>query len=134
MPLKLADKQSVLEMSDVNERLEYLMAMMESEIDLLQVEKRIRNRVKKQMEKSQREYYLNEQMKAIQKELGEMDDAPDENEALKRKIDAAKMPKEAKEKAEAELQKLENDVSDVGGSDRGARLHRLDGAGAVECA
>ena len=76
MPLKLADKQSVLEMSDVNERLEYLMAMMESEIDLLQVEKRIRNRVKKQMEKSQREYYLNEQMKAIQKELGEMDDAP----------------------------------------------------------
>ncbi|TMU00206.1 hypothetical protein E0L35_25965, partial [Halomonas sp. ATBC28] len=106
MPLKLADKQSVLEMSDVNERLEYLMAMMESEIDLLQVEKRIRNRVKKQMEKSQREYYLNEQMKAIQKELGEMDDAPDENEALKRKIDAAKMPKEAKEKAEAELQKL----------------------------
>ena len=93
MPLKLADKQSVLEMSDVNERLEYLMAMMESEIDLLQVEKRIRNRVKKQMEKSQREYYLNEQMKAIQKELGEMDDAPDENEALKRKIDAAKMPK-----------------------------------------
>lgn len=67
MPLKLADKQSVLEMSDVNERLEYLMAMMESEIDLLQVEKRIRNRVKKQMEKSQREYYLNEQMKAIQK-------------------------------------------------------------------
>ncbi|WP_431309761.1 endopeptidase La [Klebsiella pneumoniae] len=104
--LKLADKQSVLEMSDVNERLEYLMAMMESEIDLLQVEKRIRNRVKKQMEKSQREYYLNEQMKAIQKELGEMDDAPDENEALKRKIDAAKMPKEAKEKTEAELQKL----------------------------
>jgi len=106
MPLKLSDKQSVLEMSDINERLEYLMAMMESEIDLLQVEKRIRNRVKKQMEKSQREYYLNEQMKAIQKELGEMDDAPDENEALKRKIDAAKMPKEAREKAEAELQKL----------------------------
>lgn len=106
MPLKLADKQSVLEMSDVNERLEYLMAMMESEIDLLQVEKRIRNRVKKQMEKSQREYYLNEQMKAIQKELGEMDDSPDEYEVLKRKIDAAKMPLEAREKVEAELQKL----------------------------
>ena len=106
MPLKLNDKQTVLEMSDVAERLEYLMAMMESEIDLLQVEKRIRNRVKKQMEKSQREYYLNEQMKAIQKELGEMDDAPDEFEALKRKIEAAKMPKEAREKAEAELQKL----------------------------
>lgn len=106
MTLKLQDKQSVLEMSDVVERLEYLMAMMESEIDLLQVEKRIRNRVKKQMEKSQREYYLNEQMKAIQKELGEMDDAPDEAEALKRKIEEAQMPKEAKEKAEAELQKL----------------------------
>lgn len=106
MPLKLKDKQAVLEMSDVTERLEYLMAMMESEIDLLQVEKRIRNRVKKQMEKSQREYYLNEQMKAIQKELGEMDDAPDEMESLKRKIEAAKMPKEAREKTEAELQKL----------------------------
>ena len=106
MTLKLQDKQSVLEMPDVVERLEYLMAMMESEIDLLQVEKRIRNRVKKQMEKSQREYYLNEQMKAIQKELGEMDDAPDEAEALKRKIEEAQMPKEAKEKAEAELQKL----------------------------
>jgi ATP-dependent Lon protease len=106
MPLKLADKQSVLEMFDITERLEYLMAMMESEIDLLQVEKRIRNRVKKQMEKSQREYYLNEQMKAIQKELGEMDDTPDEHEALKRKIEAAKMPKEAREKTEAELQKL----------------------------
>ncbi|MXP56249.1 endopeptidase La [Pantoea sp. Mhis] len=106
MPLKLADKQSVMEMSNVNERLEYLMAMMESEIDLLQVEKRIRNRVKKQMEKSQREYYLNEQMKAIQRELGEMDDAPDECEMLKRKIEASKMPKEAREKTETELQKL----------------------------
>lgn len=106
MSLKLGDKQSVLEMSNVDERLEYLMAMMEAEIDLLQVEKRIRGRVKKQMEKSQREYYLNEQMKAIQKELGEMDDAPDEQETLKRKIDAAKMPKEAREKAESELQKL----------------------------
>ncbi|WP_260081201.1 endopeptidase La [Candidatus Palibaumannia cicadellinicola] len=106
MPLKLADKQSVLEMTDVSERLEYLMAMMESEIDLLQVEKRIRNRVKKQMEKSQREYYLNEQMKAIQKELGEMDDAPDEHEVLRRKIEAAKMPQEARDKTEAELQKL----------------------------
>ncbi|MGK2946614.1 MAG: endopeptidase La [Candidatus Malihini olakiniferum] len=106
MPLKLADKQLVLEMSDITERLQYLMAMMESEIDLLQLEKRIRSRVKKQMEKSQREYYLNEQMKAIQKELGEMDDSPDEHEVLKRKIEAAKMPKEALEKAENELQKL----------------------------
>lgn len=106
MSLKLSDKQTVLEMIDVGERLEFLMAMMESEIDLLQVEKRIRNRVKKQMEKSQREYYLNEQMKAIQKELGEMDDAPDEIETLKRKIEAAKMPKDAREKTEVELQKL----------------------------
>ncbi|MDC9587840.1 endopeptidase La [Xenorhabdus sp. XENO-10] len=106
MPLKINDKQAVLEMSDIIERIEYLIAMMESEIDLLQVEKRIRNRVKKQMEKSQREYYLNEQMKAIQKELGEMDDAPDEHETLRRKIEDAKMPKEAREKAEAELQKL----------------------------
>jgi ATP-dependent Lon protease len=80
MPLKLTEKQKVLEMIAVDERLEYLMALMESEIDLLQVEKKIRTRVKKQMEKSQREYYLNEQMKAIQKELGELDDAPDEFE------------------------------------------------------
>ncbi len=79
---------------------------MESEIDLLQVEKRIRTRVKKQMEKSQREYYLNEQMKAIQKELGEMDDAPDEFETLKKKIEESKMPKEARDKAEQELHKL----------------------------
>lgn len=106
MPLKLNDKQRVLEISNVVERLEFLMGMMESEIDLLQVEKRIRGRVKKQMEKSQREYYLNEQMKAIQKELGDMDDAPDEFEVLQKKIEAAKMPKEAREKTEQELQKL----------------------------
>ncbi|MCV5216371.1 endopeptidase La, partial [Escherichia coli] len=83
---------------DVTERLEFLMGQMESEIDLLQVEKRIRGRVKKQMEKSQREYYLNEQMKAIQKELGEMEDAPDEFETLQKKIDESKMPQEAREK------------------------------------
>ncbi len=106
MPLKLAEKQKVLEMKGVNERLEYLMALMEGEIDLLQVEKKIRTRVKKQMEKSQREYYLNEQMKAIQKELGELDDAPDEFEALSKKIEEAKMPQEAEDKARAELQKL----------------------------
>ncbi|MBF8999952.1 endopeptidase La [Vibrio nitrifigilis] len=106
MPLKLEDKQQVLEILDVTERLEFLMGQMESEIDLLQVEKRIRGRVKKQMEKSQREYYLNEQMKAIQKELGEMDDAPDEFETLKKKIEESKMPKEAREKTEQELQKL----------------------------
>ncbi|MCL1079135.1 endopeptidase La [Parashewanella spongiae] len=106
MPLKLNDKQSVLEMFNVGERLEYLMSMMESEIDLLQVEKRIRSRVKKQMEKSQREYYLNEQMKAIQKELGDIDEGHDEFEVLTRKIDEAKMPAEARDKAMAELNKL----------------------------
>jgi ATP-dependent Lon protease len=106
MPLKLAEKQKVLEMNAIVERLEYLMALMEGEIDLLQVEKKIRTRVKKQMEKSQREYYLNEQMKAIQKELGEMDEAPDEFEALSKKINEAKMPKDAKDKADAELNKL----------------------------
>ncbi|HCM0802777.1 TPA: endopeptidase La [Vibrio parahaemolyticus] len=106
MPLKLVDKQQVLEIIDVTERLEFLMGQMESEIDLLQVEKRIRGRVKKQMEKSQRECYLNEQMKAIQKELGEMEDAPDEFETLQKKIDESKMPQEAREKTEQELQKL----------------------------
>lgn len=106
MPLKLVDIQQVLEIIDVTERLEFLMGQMESEIDLLQVEKRIRGRVKKQMEKSQREYYLNEQMKAIQKELGEMEDAPDEFETLQKKIDESKMPQEAREKTEQELQKL----------------------------
>ncbi len=106
MQLKIEDKQKVLEIVDVTERLEFLMAMMESEIDILQVERRIRSRVKKQMEKSQREYYLNEQMKAIQRELGELDDAPDEFEAISRKIEAAKMPTEAKTKASAELAKL----------------------------
>lgn len=106
MPLKLEDKQKVLEIASVSERIEFLMAMMESEIDLLQVEKRIRTRVKKQMEKSQREYYLNEQMKAIQKELGELEDSPDEFEALNRKIEEAGMPEDAREKAHAELAKL----------------------------
>ena len=107
MSLKLDEKQSVLEIVDVRERLEQLMAIMESEIDILQVEKRIRGRVKRQMEKSQREYYLNEQMKAIQKELGDMEDAPNENEELQQKIDKAGMTKEAKEKAESELKKLQ---------------------------
>ncbi len=107
MPLKLEDKQNVLQILDVGERLEFLMALMEGEIDLLQVEKKIRSRVKKQMEKSQREYYLNEQMKAIQKELGEIDEnTPDEFETFANKITEAKMPKEAEDKARAELQKL----------------------------
>ena len=106
MPLKLVDKQKVLEILDVAGRLEFLMGQMESEIDILQVEKRIRTRVKKQMEKSQREYYLNEQMKAIQKELGEGEDGVDEFEVLKQKIIDSKMPQEAREKTEQELQKL----------------------------
>ncbi|KZN41248.1 endopeptidase La [Pseudoalteromonas luteoviolacea] len=106
MPIKVPEKQKVLELYNVTERLEYLMALMEGEIDLLQVEKKIRSRVKKQMEKSQREYYLNEQMKAIQKELGELDDVPDEFEALKMRISEAQMPKEAEEKATSELNKL----------------------------
>ena len=106
LSLKLDEKQSILEMVSERERLEHLMAVIESEIDLLEIEKRIRGRVKKQMEKSQREYYLNEQMKAIQKELGDMDDVPNEIEDLQKKIDEAGMPKEAKEKANAELSKL----------------------------
>ncbi len=106
MSLKIDEKQKVLEITDLRERLEHLMTLMESEIDLLQVEKRIRGRVKRQMEKSQREYYLNEQMKAIQKELGDMDDVPNELEELEKKIEAAGMSKEAKAKAKAELGKL----------------------------
>jgi ATP-dependent Lon protease len=106
MGVDLEEKQRILEMSSVRARLEHLMGLMEGEIDVFQVEKRIRGRVKKQMEKSQREYYLNEQMKAIQKELGEMEDAPNETDELQKRIEDAKMPEEAKEKALAELGKL----------------------------
>jgi ATP-dependent Lon protease len=106
MTLKLEDKQMLLEMSDVKQRVEKLMAFLEGEIDIQQIEKRIRNRVKKQMEKSQREYYLNEQLKAVQKELGEMDDAANEADELAAKIEQAGMPAEAKSKAESELKKL----------------------------
>jgi len=104
--LRNEEKQKILEIRDDRERLEYLLGIIESEVDLLQVEKRIRGRVKKQMEKSQREYYLNEQMKAIQNELGELDETPNELEELQQKIVEAGMPKEAFEKAEAELKKL----------------------------
>jgi ATP-dependent Lon protease len=106
MSLKLDEKQRVLEMADVRERIEHLMTLMESENELLQMEKRIRGRVKRQMEKNQREYYLNEQMKAIQKELGDIDGAPNEAEDLQNRIEKAGMTKEAKEKAVAELNKL----------------------------
>ena len=106
MGVDLQEKQRILEIADVRGRLEHLQSLMDAEIDLFQVEKRIRGRVKKQMEKSQREYYLNEQMKAIQKELGEMDDAPNEVDDLQNKINEARMPDEALEKANAELGKL----------------------------
>jgi ATP-dependent Lon protease len=106
MSVDLDQKQAILEMSGIRERLEHLMGLMEAEIDLFQVEKRIRGRVKKQMEKSQREYYLNEQMKAIQKELGELDEEPNEIEELQARIEEAKMPEEAREKVSAELGKL----------------------------
>jgi len=105
LPLKLEQKQQILENFDVPARLEQLLGLLETEIDILQVEKRIRGRVKRQMEKSQREYYLNEQVKAIQKELGETEEGADIDE-LEKKIKAAHMPKEARTKADAELKKL----------------------------
>ncbi|MEI7968749.1 MAG: endopeptidase La [Betaproteobacteria bacterium] len=105
LPLKLEQKQEVLEMFPVRRRLEHLLSLLEAELDILQVEKRIRGRVKRQMEKSQREYYLNEQVKAIQKELGDIDEGADFDEMEKR-IRAAHMPKDARTKAEAELKKL----------------------------
>ena len=106
MTLSLAQKQDVLEVANLTERFEHLMGLMESEIDLFQIEQRIRGRVKKQMEKSQREYYLNEQIKAIQKELGDNDEAGSELDQLEKKIEDVKMPKAALEKARAELAKL----------------------------
>ncbi len=105
LPLKLEQKQEVLEIFDVRKRLEHLLGLLEAELDILQVEKRIRGRVKRQMEKSQREYYLNEQVKAIQKELGDGEEGADIEE-LEKKIKAAHMPKEARAKAENELKKL----------------------------
>ncbi|MFZ5503031.1 MAG: endopeptidase La [Pseudomonadota bacterium] len=105
LPLKLEQKQEVLEVFGIRKRLEHLLGLLEAEIDILQVEKRIRGRVKRQMEKSQREYYLNEQVKAIQKELGEGEEGADLDE-VEKKIKAARMPKEARTKAEAELKKL----------------------------
>ncbi len=106
MSVDLDEKQKILEIASTRSRLDYLMGLMEAEIDLFQVEKRIRGRVKKQMEKSQREYYLNEQMKAIQKELGDMDETPNELDELQAKISDAKMPEEAHEKTLSELNKL----------------------------
>ena len=106
LELKISDKQDILEEMDITQRVEMLLAVIEGEIDLIQVEKRIRGRVKKQMEKSQREYYLNEQMKAIQKEMGSMGDGANEFEELENRIETAGLSKEAKEKANSELKKL----------------------------
>jgi ATP-dependent Lon protease len=106
MSLKLGEKQKVLEILDVRKRLEHILVAIEGEMDVLQIEKRIRGRVKAQMEKSQREYYLNEQMKAIQKELGEMEDGTNEIAELEQKVAKAGMPKEARDKAAAEINKL----------------------------
>ena len=106
LSLKIAEKQELLEMMPVGERLERVFGHMEAEIGVLQVEKRIRNRVKRQMEKTQREYYLNEQLKAIQKELGEGEDGKDETAELEEKIKKTRLSKEAREKATAELKKL----------------------------
>ncbi|MCG8293831.1 endopeptidase La [Pseudomonas entomophila] len=106
MALKIEQKQEILEIVDLQARVEHVLALLDAEIDLLQVEKRIRGRVKKQMERSQREYYLNEQMKAIQKELGDGDEGHNEVEELKKRIDAAGLPKDALAKAQAELNKL----------------------------
>lgn len=106
MALKIEQKQDILEIIDLSARVEHVLALLDGEIDLLQVEKRIRGRVKKQMERSQREYYLNEQMKAIQKELGDSEEGHNEIEELKKRIDAAGLPKDALTKATAELNKL----------------------------
>ncbi len=106
MSLKLVEKQKVLEIADIRKRLEHVLAQIEGEMEVLQIEKRIRGRVKQQMEKSQREYYLNEQMKAIQRELGDLEDAPNELGEIEKRIKKAGMPKDVRDKATAELNKL----------------------------
>jgi ATP-dependent Lon protease len=106
MSLKLAQKQEILEIINLSERIDHMLKLLDAEIDLFSVEKRIRGRVKKQMEKSQREYYLNEQMKAIQKELGDMEDVPNELEEIQKRLDNSGMPKEARDKTSTELNKL----------------------------
>ena len=131
LAVKIPDKQAILETPTVAERLEKVLGLMESEISVLQVEKRIRTRVKRQMEKTQREYYLNEQMKAIQKELGD-EEGRDELAELEEKIKKTKLSKEAREKADAELKKLAADVADVGRSDGRAQLSRLAAVDPVE--
>ena len=131
LAVKIPDKQEILETPVVTERLEKVLGLMESEISVLQVEKRIRTRVKRQMEKTQREYYLNEQMKAIQKELGD-EEGKDELAELEEKIKKTKLSKEAREKAHARAQEAAADVADVGGSHRRAQLSRLAAVDPVE--
>ncbi len=106
LPLKISDRQVILELTNLNEQVEFLIGLMEGEMDILRVEKRIRGRVKKQMEKTQREYYLNEQMKAIQKELGELDEVHNEAVELQKRVEDSGMPPEARRKVDAELRKL----------------------------
>ena len=130
--LKIAEKQELLETAPVGERLERVFGHMESEIGVLQVEKRIRNRVKRQMEKTQREYYLNEQLKAIQKELGEGEDGKDETAELEDKIKKTRFTKEAREKAMAELKKLRTMSPMSRRGDGGAQLPRLDAVDPLE--
>jgi ATP-dependent Lon protease len=132
LTLKLNDKQEILEIVDPAKRLEKLLSLMQAEIEILQVEKRIRARVKKQMEKTQKEYYLNEQLQAIQKELGEKDDQKNEIVELEEAIKKKKLSKEAAEKDKQRTQEIENDVPDVCGSNRGTQLHRLDRKFAME--
>ena len=132
MALKIEQKQDILEITDLSSRVEHVLALLDAEIDLLQVEKRIRGRVKKQMERSQREYYLNEQMKAIQKELGDIDEGHNEVEELKKRIDAAGLTKGGAHQGHCRAEQAQADVADVGGSHRGAFLHRLAAERAVE--
>ena len=132
MSLKLSEKQKVLEIPDVRKRLEHMLAVIEGEMDVLQIEKRIRGRVKQQMEKSQREYYLNEQMKAIQKELGELDEAPNEIAELEKAHQGRRHAQGGAREGQLRAREAEADVADVGRGDRGAQLHRLAGEVAVE--
>ena len=122
----------ILELDVISERLKKLISFIDSELDLLKVEEKIRGRVKKQMEKSQKEYYLNEQMKAIQKELGDQEGNATEADILREKIENSGMPKSANEKAFSELNKLKNDVTNVGGSISYKKLPRLDGENTME--
>ena len=126
LALKIFEKQQLLELAKISERLERVYASMESEIEVLQVEKKIRSRVKRQMEKTQREYYLNEQLKAIQKELGEAEDGRDEVSEFEERIKKTKLSKEAREKAQGEVKKLRGMSPMSARGDGGAQLPRLD--------